>query len=84
MPRYHFHLVDGNGETRDEEGAQLPDLDAARHEALAGIRSILRDEIGGGSLDFAGKIRITDQNDQPLLDVPFLYAVEIRNPEGNE
>jgi hypothetical protein len=82
MPRYHFHVVNGIGETRDDEGMELPDLDAARREALAGIRSILREEILGGSIDFAGEIRITDDQDQHLLEVPFRAAVKVRNLKG--
>lgn len=84
MPRYYFHVDNGTGETRDEDGAELPDLEAARREALSGIRSILREELAGGSLDFAGRIRITDEMGRHLLDVPFLTAVDLRNPSGRK
>lgn len=84
MPRFHFHVVNGTGETRDDDGVELPDLEAARLEALSGIRSMLRDEISGGSIDFAGTVRITDDQDRHLLDVPFLSAVEVRNPSGTK
>ena len=33
MPRYFFHLRDDEELIRDEEGADLPDLAAARKEA---------------------------------------------------
>jgi len=33
MPRYHFHAADGSV-FRDEEGEELPDLDAARAVAV--------------------------------------------------
>jgi len=82
MPRFHFHVFNGTGETRDEEGVLLPDLEAARREALSGIRSILSEELGRGMIDFAGMVRITDDKDRHLLDVPFLMAVEVRNPNG--
>jgi len=82
MPRFHFHVFNGTGETRDEEGVVLPDLETARREALSGIRSILSEEIARGMVDFAGTVRITDDQDRHLLDVPFLMAVEIRNPDG--
>lgn len=80
MPRFFFHIVNGNGETRDEEGVELPDLAAARREALSGIRSMLREELTHGMIDFAGKVCITDHCDRHLLEVPFRNAVEIRNP----
>jgi hypothetical protein len=34
MPRYFFHIRDGNGLTKDAEGVDLPDLDAARAAAV--------------------------------------------------
>lgn len=79
MPHFYFHVHNGTGETQDEEGADLPDMGAARERALAAIRSILREELGRGLLDLDGMIRITDQGDQPLLDVPFTEAVEVRD-----
>ena len=84
MPRYYFHVFNGSGETRDDEGVELPDLEAARLEALWGIRSMLRDEIASGSIDFAGKIQITDRDNRHLLDVPFPAAVEVRNLRGSK
>lgn len=78
MSRFYFHVVNGCGETRDEEGVELPDLEAARLQAVSGIRSILRDEVARGELDLRGKIRITDDRDQLLLDVPFRTAVVVR------
>ncbi len=78
MPLYYFHVHNGTGETRDEEGLELPDLESARLEALSGIRSILREEIGRGELDLSGIIVIADHRGEILLDVPFATAVELR------
>ena len=41
MPHFYFHLSNGMGEIRDEEGADLPDLETARMRAVVAIRSIL-------------------------------------------
>lgn len=82
MPRFFFHVVSGAVETRDEEGEDCPDLEAARLEARAGIRSILREEIATGAIDLDGEVRITDQYDQFLLHVPFPTAVGMRNPKA--
>ena len=79
MPHFYFHVVNGSGTTRDEEGVDLPDLEAARREALSGIRSILREEILDGRLDFGGTVHIADNHDHVLLDVPFKMAVQILN-----
>ncbi len=81
MPRFFFHIHNGSGETRDEEGLELPDLEAARLQAIEGIRSILKEEMGRGAIDFGGLIRITDHQDRHLLDVSFASAVEVRNPK---
>ena len=82
MPLFYFHVFNGTGETRDEEGVELPDLEAARLQALNGIRSILREEVGRGELDLGGLIRITDAQDHFMLDVPFQTAVSVRNAHG--
>ena len=34
MARYYFHIRDGNNLIRDEEGIELPSLEAARAEAI--------------------------------------------------
>ena len=42
MPRYFFHRVDG-GFVPDTEGTDLPDLDAARTEAVIYAGETIRD-----------------------------------------
>jgi len=79
MPHFYFHVFNGSGETHDDEGIDLPDVQSARNQALIAIRSILSDELGRGQLDFGGMIRITDQDDHLLLEVPFTEAVEVRH-----
>ena len=34
MPRYFFHIRQGGALGRDAEGTELPDIEAARHEAV--------------------------------------------------
>lgn len=82
MPHFHFHVFNGTGETHDDEGADLPDMQSARVRAITAIRSILGEELSRGLLDFGGMIRITDQNGNLLLEVPFAEAVEVR--DGDE
>lgn len=79
MPHFYFHVFNGTGETHDDEGVDLPDLDSARMKALFSIRSILREEIRGGLLDFGGVVRIMDGSGRLLLEVPFATAVEVKN-----
>lgn len=44
MPRYFFHLHDGI-DRRDPEGSELPDLDAARCEAVCLAGCLMRDNV---------------------------------------
>ncbi|ATE67237.1 DUF6894 family protein [Rhizorhabdus dicambivorans] len=82
MPQFYFHVFNGTGETHDDEGVDLPDMQSARVRAIIAIRSILGEELNRGLLDFGGMIRITDQNGNLLLEVPFAEAVEVR--DGDE
>jgi len=52
MPRFYFHIRDEDGLTRDTEGQDLPDLEAARCEAVSAAREILGEKLlHGGSLN---------------------------------
>lgn len=52
MPRYYFHVREGGEISRDQEGQELPDAEAARREALSSGREILGEKLlHGGSLD---------------------------------
>jgi hypothetical protein len=67
MPRYFFNIRDGYDVDEDEEGIELPDLDAARAEALATVEE-LRDELAdAGNIE----LEITDETGRRLLTVPF-------------
>ena len=81
MARFYLNMSNGIGFVRDEEGQELPDLDAAREAAIAGIRSILSDEAKQGLLDLRGTVEITDESGQVLMVVPFKEAVELKLSE---
>lgn len=80
MPRYYFHIHNGTGLTPDEEGQELSGPDEAHDAALAGIRSILADELEGGEIDLDGRIEITNGDGAAERTVPFGEAVEVRQP----
>ena len=50
MPRFHFHVRDGDSLLEDLEGADFPGLDAARADAVAASREILAERIKAGLL----------------------------------
>ena len=78
MPRFFLHVHNRMGFAPDDEGLELPDLAAAREAAVAGIRSIVSEEVGQGTLDLAGRIDICGENGEVLMAVPFSEAVELR------
>ena len=41
VPRYFFHTRDGDGLALDDEGSELPSLDAARDEAIASAKLLI-------------------------------------------
>ncbi len=81
MPRFFFHVCNGNGFTEDEEGRDLPDLDSARSEAIKGARSIMADELQRGHLDLSSFIEIEDEAHNWLLTLTFHDAVRITSGE---
>ncbi len=67
MPRFFFNVRDSDGEvSRDTEGQELPDLDAARAEAVSTNREMLGERLlHGGNLDHR-QIEIADQQGKIL------------------
>jgi hypothetical protein len=74
MPRYYFDIVEGDLIAVDEEGLELPTLEAAELEATRSLANIARDiQIGVEDRNIAIKIR-TDSG--PLvLTVELNYRV---------
>jgi hypothetical protein len=83
MQHYFFHVQNGQGYTRDDEGRELRDLEEARREAIIGIRSILADELTSGIVDLRGRLDICDRDDALLLSVAFHEVVELRLTDGD-
>jgi hypothetical protein len=77
MPRYYFHVCNGDGFTTDEEGLELPDVHAARTTAIQGLRDIMASELKDGLLKTASFIEIEDENHELLMTVPFVEAVKV-------
>ena len=81
MPRYFFDLFNSDGPTRDEEGQELPSLQAARDRAVEAIRSILREELLHGEIDLRGRVEIRDEGGGVALVFAFQEAVTVRTGE---
>lgn len=80
MPRYFFHVFNGDGFTPDEEGIDLEDQASAQRMALDSIRSMISEEARKGVLDLDGYIDIVDGGAQSLRKIPFPEAFVLRLP----
>jgi hypothetical protein len=76
MPRFFFHIRDRDGLTEDPEGTELPDLDAARTDALAAARDILAERIAKDGRTGDPRFEIRDEAGRLLATVPFRDAME--------
>ena len=84
MPKFFFHVRDADGDfSRDAEGQELPDLAAARTEAISANREMLGESIlHGGSLNHC-QMEITDESGQ-LLAVIHAEDVLFQNGQLND
>ena len=77
MPLFHLNLRNASVKADDEEGVDVADMDAARDQAIAGIRGFLSHEVITGKLDLRGQIDITDESGASVMIVPFSDAVTV-------
>ncbi|MGX4805451.1 DUF6894 family protein [Bradyrhizobium guangdongense] len=61
MPKYFFDLQDPNGRIVDDEGTELPSLDAARNEARQTIGEAARSLMARGA-DGRIVVQVRDRN----------------------
>ena len=77
MPRYYFHIYD-DVIAEDEEGTELPNLAAARLNALQGARSLIADQVKHGYLVLSHWIDVMDEQGEQVLTITFRDAVDVR------
>jgi len=75
MPRYYFHVRDHTRAIIDEEGIELPDLEAAREEAVAAARELMSQSILKGESCDGRVFDIADVQGCVVLSVPFSDAI---------
>lgn len=81
MGRYYFNLYDDDV-ALDEEGAELPDLAAARATAVASAREMACAEVLEGHLALNHRIEVVDEQGELACTVHFrdVVAVEAEAP----
>ena len=77
MPRFYFHVCNGTGFTEDEEGTDLPDLEAARALAIRHARDIMAADLQRGALDLSSFIEIEDLDKRLVHTLGFDQAVDL-------
>jgi hypothetical protein len=79
MPHYFFD-IHNDIEATDPEGAELPDLDAARLRAIQGARALIAEHIiQTGRIVMGHSIEVRDENGETLLTIPFSEVLDIRS-----
>ena len=76
MRRYYFDLRDGDAVSRDEEGIELPDIEAVQEEAVRALASMAMDRAEAGSglaRDLAIEVR---DNNRPVMGATFRFGIE--------
>lgn len=76
MPRYFFH-IHNHIETVDEDGLELPDLQAARKMAIKAARAMMAENLIDGQLWLDHWIEVENEAHQQVLAIKFGDAVEI-------
>lgn len=77
MPRFYFHVCNGTGFAEDEEGQDLPDLEAARTVAVKSARSIMAADVQRGMLDLSSFIEIEDADHKLVHTLGFGDAIDL-------
>jgi hypothetical protein len=81
MPHYYIRLANDRC-FDDTDGLELPDLAAACEEASGFARDLMRSE--PARRDWRGwSVRVTDEDQQPLFELPFPDAPDIAQSGGS-
>jgi hypothetical protein len=74
--RYYFHLHN-DIQSLDEEGRELPDLEAARLEAVDEARVMAAESVRKGHLNLGHNIKVEDESRTIQFEVTFGDAVTV-------
>jgi hypothetical protein len=76
VPHYFFHLYN-DLETHDEEGRDLPGIEAARRAAEEDARHMAAESVRAGRLPLDHFVEVAADDGQPLFRVTFGDVVEV-------
>ena len=78
MSRYYLHLRNEGEFIKDLEGADFPDVEAAKVEAVRSAREIPEEIWSGSPVHLRDSVEVADSEGRTVLTVPFSDAVSIR------
>jgi hypothetical protein len=76
MPKFYFHIRDGDKWIEDLEGLDLPNADAAKQEALTAAREMLAVRLMAGEVLDGQTLEIWDRHNL-VAAIPFKEVVEL-------
>lgn len=71
MQTFYFHVRDGDALIEDPDGSDLPDLEAARAEALLAAREAVAEALRAGRAVDGRRFEIADDAGRVLASVGF-------------
>ena len=77
MTKYFFHKRDGSELVEDEEGTDLPDLEAARNEAILAAREMMAEMVLEGKVVDGQQFEITSEDGSIADIVTFKSAIKL-------
>jgi hypothetical protein len=77
VPRYFFHVYD-DVIAHDDEGLELPNIAAARLNAIRGARDLIAEQVRHGYFVLSHWIEVLDEKGETVLTLPFREAVDIK------
>ncbi len=75
---YYFHVRNGHGFIRDEEGQMVSPDKSVRQIAIEGARSVIAADVLEGFLDLSGQIEVADDRQETILTLRFDDAITVK------
>jgi len=82
MLHLRLNLYNATGDAPDDEGADYRDMEDARLQAIAGIRSVLSAEVLDGEINMQGRLEIVDDSGHLLDTISFVDALNVIPASG--
>lgn len=77
MPRYHFNFREGGEITKDFEGTELADEEAAMREAMFAAKELIAHALlRGEPVPRQAEFDVTDSEGRHLYSFPFSFAAD--------